>query len=114
MAKSKDILDNFLSDLEKTKIQLFIEDEVQAEAVRKVLLFSLYNNGVLKKGEKANPLVNFALGLVANRPDFTDEQLGRDLRASWNGINALEIGFSNLARYRKDDLEKVDVKNEAR
>lgn len=110
---AKDYTDTFLDDLEKEKIQQFYDDEIMREAVRKVLLAGLYENGVLKKGKKAQPLFNFALGFVSNRGELSNEQVGAQLRSAWEGINALELAFSNLAKYKREEPQ-VKVKNPAR
>ncbi len=110
----RDFLDEFLNDAEKSAVQQFYDNELMREAVRKVLLFGVYNNGVLKKGKPANPLLNFALGFVSNRPEFDNETIGAKLRASWEGINFLEIAFSNMAKYKKEEEKVVDNKNPAR
>ncbi len=44
-----------LTDLEKTKIYQFNADPEMVEAVRKVLLASMYSNGTLRQTATANP-----------------------------------------------------------
>jgi len=101
---ARDYTDSFLSDLEKEKIGAFWDDDITREAVRKVILAGIYYNGTLKKGEKANPLVNFILAFVNNREQhLTNAEAGEELKAAWAGMKALEFGFSNLAKYTKID-----------
>lgn len=111
----KNELDKILDDQEKLAIQMFYDNTIQREAVKKVLLFGIYNNGVLRKGKPADPLLNFALGLVSNLgSQIKNEELGAQLRAAWEGINLLELGFSNLAIYKKEKEQMVDKQNPAR
>lgn len=90
----------FLSDNEKAAIIMFNESDVMKEAVRKVLLEALYS-GSLEKGQKADPLQNIALVFVSQNLDKPDTEIGANLRALYHGINYLEIGFNNLAKYKR-------------
>jgi hypothetical protein len=85
---------DFLTDIEVVKIEAFCADEVMVEAVKKVLLQHMYSQGVITKGQKHNPLKNRALVLVGG--DVSNEELGSQLRSLWEGVNALETGFSEL------------------
>src|SRR5579863_5024417 len=87
---------DYLSDLEKTEVSRFNDNVVLKEAVRKVLLNGIYNTGVLKKGQKAEPLVNWALSFLGSNPNLTDEELGQELRGYHWGIQALESAFKKL------------------
>jgi len=49
-----------------------------------------------KAGVPHDPFKNRALALVANG-DVSDDELGGRLRAWWEGINALNQGFDDLA-----------------
>lgn len=84
----------FLTDLEIAKIEAFNKDEVLVQAVKKVLLQHIYSQGVIIKGNKHNPLKNRALVLVGG--DVSNEELGSQLRALWEGVSAIESGFSEL------------------
>lgn len=99
---TKDSLDLFLSDVEKELIGSFVENQELREAVRKVLLFGVYNNGTLKKGKKPDPTLNFALGLVSNAEELhlDNEKLGAQLRACWEAIKFIELAWSNLEKYK--------------
>lgn len=113
--------DSFLDSLEREKIVIFNADVVLVNAVRKVLLEAIYNNGVLRKGMKPDPLRNAATGLAmvaVNGQDDTgrvvtisNEELGADLRAMTQGINLLEQGLAQLAKItsNKDEPEKETV-----
>lgn len=93
----------YLSDLEIVKIEQFYADVEMREAVKKVILQHLYAQGVIKAGEKHNPLHNRALALVGS--GAPNDELGAQLRALWEGVNALETGF--------DELGKITSKKEA-
>jgi len=89
---------DYLTDQEIKKIEAFNSDKVLVEAVRKVLLQGLYTHGVIKKGQKHNPLHNGAYklaGLAIENP-ITDELLGQHIRGQFAGINALENAFNEL------------------
>lgn len=107
------------TDIEKEKIILFNDDEVMVEAIKKVLLASIYDNGTLRKKVKAEPLKNGALGLaflaLGGRAVITNEQLGEDLRALAQGVNLLETGFKELGKIKKVEKDGEDNGiNEAR
>ena len=105
--RKSEALDKILSDSEKLAVKLFVENDLQREAVKKVLLFDIYYNGILSRGDTPDPLRNLALGLVSNfGAQLTDEQLGKDLRAGWAGINTLETAFSELSKFKKEPDEK--------
>ena len=84
----------FLTDHEIVKIEAFNKDEVLVGAVKKVLLQHIYSQGVITKGKDHNPLKNRALVLVGG--DVSNEQLGSQLRSLWEGVSAIESGFSEL------------------
>lgn len=116
MKYKREMIDEILDDQEKLAVQMFIDNKVQHEAVKKVLLFGLYNNGTLQKGKKADPLANFTLGLVANAAELklTNEDLGEQLRSAWEGIQMIEIGWNGLSLYKKESEPLPKKENPAR
>lgn len=87
-----------LNDLEKAKIATFVDDKVMLEAVRKVLLAGLFNNGTMKPGENFEPTKNFALSLVYQAQGTLDDAtIGAQLRADAEAIRIVENGFKKLA-----------------
>lgn len=102
---------DYLSDIEKAELNKFATNKVMFEAVKKVLLAGIYQNGVLKAGEKAEPLKNFALGL-AFKPGISNEMLGADLRACAEGINTVELGFKKICEISvpvKSPIQRKEV-----
>lgn len=101
----------FMSDIEKEKIIAFNSDPILVHAVKKILLKTIYGNGVLKVGKQPEPLKNGALGLaflaLAGRAIVTNEQLGEDLRALAHGVNLLEAGFNELEKFKKEPADEV-------
>lgn len=97
---------DYLTDIEIVKIEAFNKDSVLVEAVKKVLLQHIYSQGVIKKGEKHNPLKNRALVLVGG--DISNEELGSQLRSLWEGVNALETGFTELEKI-KSNVEAIET-----
>lgn len=96
---------NYLSDVEKEKITAFMADEIMSEAVKKVLLFDLYQNGVLVPGEKAIPLRNAALGLffAHQGEERSNQALGEELRAMAEGITTVENAFNEMETIAKPE-----------
>lgn len=103
----------FLTDLEVTKVEAFCADETMYEAVKKVLLQSIYAQGTLKAGEAADPLKNRAFHLVqlATTNPIPDAELGAHLRGIWEGVNALEAGFQELEHYKTAAPEKDEAED---
>jgi len=101
-----------LTDLQKVKIEAFCADREMYEAVRCVLLASLYSHGVVE-GKEHNPLINGAFNLVSLAMDnpVPDEQLGAHIRGMWSGVNILKNGFDKLESIKseKPELIKTNV-----
>ena|SRR3990167_3213260 len=108
----KIILDNFLDDTEKLAIQMFVDNPKQYESVKKVLLWEIYQNGTLKKGESANPLRNSFMGVAMTADDPV--KIGQRVMAMAEGINFLEAGFKQLSNYSKKENVVDNKVNPAR
>jgi len=100
---------DFLTESQVEKVEKMCSDEELMDAVQKVFLSSIYTQGVLVKGKKANPLHNFswALAEVAISNPMTDEVLGQNLRGQWSGVRLLEIGFNELKNIKGPKKEPV-------
>ena len=83
------------------------------EAVKKVLLAAVYHNGSLKEGVSADPTRNACFSLVAQAPGISNEQLGADLRAMWEGVKIVENAFNKMTEYKKVE-SKPKEPNKAR
>ena len=97
----------YLTDVEIEAVEAFNKNEVMKEAVKKVLLQHIYTQGVITKGKKHDPLKNRALVIVSG--DYDDEQLGGRLRSLWEGVNALETGFTDLEKIKSKKGEPVET-----
>lgn len=99
---------DFLSKVEQDKIAIFNQDKVLFEAIKKVILKGVYSQGKLEKDKPADPMFNAALGLVAQTQvdsKITNEALGADLRAFFEGAKMVELGFTELAKIKsKEDV----------
>ena len=110
---SKEFTDSFLDEQEQAYIKQFAQNEKMKEAVKKVVLSGIYEQGVMKKGRPHLPGENFVLGLVSQRGmNVDDEVVGQDVRACSEGIRLVLQGFQNLELY--DETEsKGSKKNDA-
>lgn len=112
---NRETTDKFLSTHEQVKVELFAKDDITKEAIKKILLSVIYSNGVLKKGEPADPLKNATLSLVATKgTELTDAQVGNALKVFWEAVNLLEVAFQQIQTYNKKEFKKQDEKNIAR
>lgn len=106
-----------LTDLEKTKIVQFNSDKEMVEAVRKVLLASIYSNGTLREGVEANPMTNAALMMVMRtirgEGVMSDAELGQDLRGLAQGVMLLEAGLKKLLEIKIESPYTEETPNEA-
>ena len=110
----KDVLEEYLTEVEQFEVTKFVENKLQYEAVKKVLLMGVYHNGTLRKGEKADPSRNFALGLIAHEASgaLSNEIIGADLRASFEGIKLVETALSKLKTIFTPDVTTPKVAKE--
>jgi len=101
----------YLTDLNKAKIEAFCADKEMYDAVKKVLLAGLYEHGTLKEGYTPNPLQNaaFSLASQAVQNPIPDELLGQHIRGMWMGMNALELGFNRLDGIKLE--KKADIES---
>ena len=93
---------DYLSKVEQDKIALFNNDKVLFEAIKKVILKGVYSQGILEPDKPGNPMLNAALGLVAltQQGVISNEALGADLRAFFEGAKMVETGFKYLAEIK--------------
>lgn len=103
----------FLSEAEKGKITQFLADDMMREAVKKVLLFSIYNAETLKEGEPAAMDKHWVYG-ITSLTHVSDEQIGRLLRVKVDACSLLEEGYKSLAEYKQFPKQEKKVLNTAR
>lgn len=108
----ENIIDTILDDTEKLAIQIFIDNPKQYEAVKKVLLWEIYQNGVIKKGEPVNLLRNSFMRVAMTMDDPL--KMGQRIMAMAEGINFLEMGFKQLSKYGRKEEIKNNNENQAR
>jgi len=114
MLVPKSNFDDILSDVEKEKVGNFLEDEETVEAVKKIILYTIYSNGTLKKGQKAyNPEENFLLSFAV-RQDLDRERKGEIAEAMVAGITSVKLGFDALKSFKKVKKEDFKQKNPAK
>ena len=102
---------DYLNDLEQEKIVMFCNDVTMREAVKKVLLAAIYENGVLRPGIKPEPTKNAALSLVfAADEKISNERLGEDLRAFASGVQSIEMGFKRLKEFELPEVSEEKKK----
>ena len=106
------LLDRILDEQEATFVSQFYDNQVMREAVKKVVLASVYYNGTLKKGTPADPNQNFMLALANTKG--TDEAIGREARAIALATALLESGFAALASYKREKPDGGIIMNPAR
>lgn len=102
----------FLDELERDKIRTFVSDRTMFEAVKKVFLASVYQNGTLIAGKPAEHLKNFALALAFDR-GVSNEQLGADLRACAEGVRMIEGAIRELEKLSEQPREATERTNKA-
>lgn len=104
-----------MNDIERDKVIAFCEDKIMYEAVKKFILFHLYQ-GTAEPGKPVKGNKNWALQMAfqainpSGMPRSNDE-LGADLRASVKGINALESGFQELLEIKREEVPQEEVTN---
>lgn len=106
-----------LTPEERELLIAFRENVPMFNAVHKVLLAGIYSNGVLTEGEQ-NPLQNWALSYVMNNENsgvkLSDEEIGKKIRASAEGISFLQNGLDHIKTIQRDFVPKPTKPNKAR
>jgi hypothetical protein len=95
----------YLSEGEKQLIVAFKENKPMFEAVRKVLLATIYHQGTVKSDEIGTDY-NWAFSIVNGEPK-TDELIGQEVRASCTALGYLKSGFDRLSTIKLDEKKKV-------
>uniref|UniRef100_A0A6M3XN28 Uncharacterized protein n=1 Tax=viral metagenome TaxID=1070528 RepID=A0A6M3XN28_9ZZZZ len=114
-----DKIKDYLNEVEHTEVKKFVANKVMFEAVRKVLMESVYLHGTLKEGKPADAMINYTFFLASRKksPGFTNltnEQIGADLVAVWEGTNLVEGGFKDLEKFTDTKVSSEGKKNPGR
>ena len=108
---------NYLSERETIELTKLVENPVCLEAMKKILLAPVYDQGVLK-GSDAEPTKNFALqkamSAIQSNPSIDDKALGEDVRANTQAIRLVELGIEELNNFKTITIKKPKKVNEAR
>ena len=105
--------DDVLNPVEISKLELLAQDEIMIRALKKVLLYGVYYNGTMKKGEDPHSLRNFALRIDESNM-MTDAQVGAILRAKTEGLATVEGAFDVIDLYKPFSIPPRETKNPAR
>lgn len=109
-----DYIKGILDDREKSLLKDAAKNETLMEAIKKVVLAAVYNNGTLKPGEAANPLRNFMLASSTRRDEMTNEQIGAQTRAIRDALEVVEIGFAYVDNFKYNEPKVENKPNKAR
>lgn len=104
-----------LSESEFAHLQIFINDPIMREALRKILTYEIYFAGTVNPDLPIENK-NFAFSLVrdATGQDRTDEEIGKRLRATIEAAGLLESALSKLDLLKEIKETQKDSKNPAR
>lgn len=103
--------ENYLSEAEKEAVLAFNANKTMVDAVKKVLLATVYHQGTVTPGEMPTDK-NFAFGII-NGVQKTDEQIGQELRASIQALNFIKGGFERLEEIKTTPVSKKKGGNPA-
>ena len=106
---------DILTELQVAKIEAFCADKEMYEAVKKVLLQSIYTHGTIQAGYTPNPLENaaFHLASLSVENPIPDELLGQHIRGMWAGVNSLKNAFDKLDKIKAEKQAILSEYNEA-
>lgn len=107
----KDYLDQFLTEAEQSQLTSFVMNKTLVEAVRKILLFSLYYSGTITKDTVHRSHINFAL--IDSETDMSDEEYGKKIRTRWAAVQLLANAFDDFTKYKLEPVPEMK-KNPAR
>lgn len=114
MNDQKTKLEEVLSNIEKQKLTGIASDTTALSALRKLFLFGIYYNGVMKEGVDPDPTMNFALSIASVSRKMTNEEIGEVFRGQMEGISSVEAGFEQLMKFKPQPPEEKSKPNPAR
>lgn len=115
--KQNNMQEDILTEVEQDLVSAFNENKDLVEAVRKVLTFTIYEAGVVKKGVKRDANINTFLRYTPawNRDlqEATEESVGRKVMIVAEALAQLENAFDKLLEYKKVKVGEIK-ENKAR
>lgn len=113
-----DLSHEVLTDIEREKIAVFVQDQFLFNAVKKYVLAVAYKQGVVEKGAEHRAGINYALNLAwpstqNNGVPRSDEELGQNLRALTYAVQLVESGFKELSEMPRPEPLPEQTVNEA-
>jgi hypothetical protein len=115
---TKSMLESILNSEEIIELQGFLNKPKLVEAVKKVLLYPIMYQGVLRPGETPEPGKNFLLQLVASQMKrqgmINNEALGADLSGKYEGMTAVMSAFEEMKSLKVEKVVEEHKKNKAR
>lgn len=103
-----------LDETEQKELEIVNDRPFLMSALKKVILSSIYHEGVLKPGEMPDVGNNFLLILANSTSDYTNEHLGADLKARVKACQLVELGFKEIVKFKKVEKSVPNDKNPGR
>jgi hypothetical protein len=97
----------YLNPNEVSRLIAFNSDPVMREAVKKVLLFNIYNAETLKEGEPVGLDKHWVYGIDTR--DSTDEEVGKRVRTKISAMSFIEDAFKTLGEYHTEIVPEEEV-----
>lgn len=99
MSKLRHVLDSELSEGEKAQLEAFASNKMMLDTVKKVMLFPIYNSGVMQKGKAVEPRLNFFLNLYTSKPVWDSAELGHEVKVRSEALMLIENAFMEVEGY---------------
>ena len=112
----REVIEQSFSDVEVSALKLFADNEITREAVRKLLLYGITQQGAFEKGKPVDPTRNFALGIVqlAEQQGLGHDAVGKRMTAVFEGVQFLESAFQEIDLFKTIHEEEETKGNPAR
>ena len=94
---------DYLDENETSLIIAFKSNKAMFEAVKKVLLATVYHQGTVLPGSTPTPY-NFAFNIINETK--SDKQIGQELRASVAALGYIKSGFERLEEVQRVEPRK--------
>ena len=93
----------YLNETEKDLIIAFNSNTKMVEAVKKAILYTVYNQGLLRPGEPAEN-TNWVFGIFNNTDD--KEEMIFKMTSTMKGLGFLQEAFKRLSEFKKAEEPK--------